>query len=134
MVASQSRITEWKRLTHNSFKNKRKALDRKAPISSPEHLDLDLLDELVRATLNLVAPNEVVIMREGTAALTLLCCRRVVTLRGDNSCFVAKRLIRSQFGMAAICRHAPRDLAPSVAYAGRRRNGDNTQRQAGWRR
>ena len=35
---------------------------------SPDHLDPDLLDERVRATLNLVAPNELVIMRETPAS------------------------------------------------------------------
>ena len=48
-----------------TLQEQRKALDRKVSNLSPEHLDLDLLDERVRATLNLVAPNEVVIMREG---------------------------------------------------------------------
>ncbi len=41
----------------------RKALDLKVSNLRPDHLDPDLLDERVRATLNLVAPNEVVIMR-----------------------------------------------------------------------
>ena len=40
------------------------ALDRKVADLSPGHLDPDLLDERVRATLNLVAPNELVIMRD----------------------------------------------------------------------
>jgi cell division protein FtsB len=48
-----------------TLQEQRAALDRKVSNLSPEHLDLDLLDERVRATLNLVAPNEVVIMREG---------------------------------------------------------------------
>jgi cell division protein FtsB len=42
----------------------RKALARRVSDLRPEHLDPDLLDERVRATLNVVAPNELVIMRE----------------------------------------------------------------------
>ena len=45
----------------------RKTLERKVYGLSPEHLDRDLLDERVRASLNLVAPNEVVIMRQPPA-------------------------------------------------------------------
>jgi cell division protein FtsB len=41
----------------------RQALDRKVANLRPDHLDPDLLDERVRATLNLVGPNEIVIMR-----------------------------------------------------------------------
>jgi cell division protein FtsB len=44
-----------------------RALERKVSELSPEHLDPDLLDERVRATLNLAAPNEVVIMRDSAA-------------------------------------------------------------------
>jgi cell division protein FtsB len=41
----------------------RAALDLKVSDLKPEHIDPDLLDEQVRATLNLVAPNEIVIMQ-----------------------------------------------------------------------
>jgi cell division protein FtsB len=41
----------------------RAALDLKVSNLKPEHIDPDLLDEQVRATLNLVAPNEIVIMQ-----------------------------------------------------------------------
>lgn len=41
----------------------RKALDLKVTNLTPDHLDPDLLDERVRETLNLAAPNEIVIMR-----------------------------------------------------------------------
>ena len=41
----------------------RKALDLKVSDLKPNHLDPDLLDERVRATLNLVAPDEIVIMQ-----------------------------------------------------------------------
>ncbi|MGH7045250.1 MAG: FtsB family cell division protein [Stellaceae bacterium] len=41
----------------------RKALELRVSELSPDHLDPDLLDERVRETLNLVAPNEIVIMK-----------------------------------------------------------------------
>ena len=41
----------------------RAALDLKVSELKPNHLDPDLLDERVRATLNLVAPDEIVIMQ-----------------------------------------------------------------------
>lgn len=44
----------------------RAALDLKVSDLRPEHVDPDLLDEQVRATLNLVAPNEIVIMQPAT--------------------------------------------------------------------
>jgi cell division protein FtsB len=46
-----------------TLQTERKVLTRKVADLSPEHLDRDLLDERVRASLNLVAPNEIVIMR-----------------------------------------------------------------------
>jgi cell division protein FtsB len=74
VVIGERGLLAWWRLNHQlqsedahlqTLQEERKALDRKVFNLSPEHLDLDLLDERVRATLNLVAPNEVVIMREG---------------------------------------------------------------------
>jgi cell division protein FtsB len=41
----------------------REALDHKVANLRPDHVDPDLLDERVRATLNLVGPNEIVIMK-----------------------------------------------------------------------
>lgn len=41
-------------------------LDRRAGLLRPDHLDRDMLDERVRATLNLAAPDEIVIMGGGT--------------------------------------------------------------------
>jgi cell division protein FtsB len=41
----------------------RAALDLKVSNLRPEHVDPDLLDERIRATLNLVSPDEIVIMR-----------------------------------------------------------------------
>jgi len=45
----------------------REALDQKVSNLKPDHLDPDLLDERVRATLNLVGPGEAVIMQPETA-------------------------------------------------------------------
>jgi cell division protein FtsB len=41
----------------------RAALDLKVSNSRPDHVDPDLLDERIRATLNLVAPDDIVIMQ-----------------------------------------------------------------------
>ena len=41
----------------------RAALDLKVSNLRPEHVDPDLLDERIRATLNLVSPDDVVIMQ-----------------------------------------------------------------------
>jgi cell division protein FtsB len=66
-------LEAWQRLTQQlqaedarlaALQAERKTLERKVADLSPDHLDPDLLDERVRATLNLVAPNEVVIMRD----------------------------------------------------------------------
>ena len=43
----------------------RAALDLKVSNLKPEHIDPDLLDEQVRAVLNLAAPDEIVIMQPG---------------------------------------------------------------------
>jgi cell division protein FtsB len=51
-----------------ALQTEHKTLERKVYGLSPEHLDRDLLDERVRASLNLVAPNEIVIMRQPPAA------------------------------------------------------------------
>jgi cell division protein FtsB len=62
----------WTRLTQQiraenarleALRAERAALKLKVSDLSPGHIDPDLLDERVRATLNLVAPNELVIMR-----------------------------------------------------------------------
>jgi cell division protein FtsB len=66
-------LEAWQRLTAQlqaedarlaALQAERKTLDRKVADLSPDHLDPDLLDERVRATLNLAAPNELVIMRD----------------------------------------------------------------------
>jgi cell division protein FtsB len=45
----------------------REALDLKVSNLKPDHLDPDLLDERVRATLNFVASGETVIMQPATS-------------------------------------------------------------------
>ena len=44
----------------------RAALELRVSNLRPEHVDPDLLDERIRATLNLVAPDDIVIMRPNT--------------------------------------------------------------------
>jgi cell division protein FtsB len=46
-----------------AVRRQRQALDLKVSSLRPDHVDPDLLDEQVRATLNLVAPDEIVIMQ-----------------------------------------------------------------------
>src|ERR1700724_2624630 len=45
----------------------RAALDLRVSNLRPEHVDPDLLDERIRATLNLVSPDDVVIMQPAAA-------------------------------------------------------------------
>ena len=51
----------------DAVRAQRQALDLKVSNLKPDHLDPDLLDERVRATLNLVAPGETVIMQPATS-------------------------------------------------------------------
>jgi cell division protein FtsB len=45
----------------------RAELELKVSNLRPEHIDPDLLDERIRATLNLVAPDDIVLMRSPTS-------------------------------------------------------------------
>jgi cell division protein FtsB len=45
----------------------RAALDLKVSDLRPEHIDPDLLDERIRATLSLVSPDDIVVMRPTTS-------------------------------------------------------------------
>src|ERR1700741_2610747 len=45
----------------------RAALDLKGSNLRPEHIDPDLLDERIRATLSLVSPDDIVVMRPTTS-------------------------------------------------------------------
>jgi cell division protein FtsB len=73
LVIGERGLQAWQRLVRQlqaedarlaALQVEHNALDRKVADLSPGHLDPDLLDERVRAALNLVAPNELVIMRD----------------------------------------------------------------------
>jgi len=72
LVEGDRGLWAWFRLNHEvhdaksnlaAIQAERAALDRRVGNMRPEHLDPDLLDEQVRATLDVAAPNEIVIMR-----------------------------------------------------------------------
>jgi cell division protein FtsB len=76
LVAGERGFEAWIRLSRelkiertnlDQLRAERTALDLKVAELRPDHLDRDLLDERVRAVLNLVAPGEVVIMRPHAA-------------------------------------------------------------------
>ena len=50
----------------DAVRAQRAALEMRVSNLRPEHVDPDLLDERIRATLNLVAPDDIVIMRPNT--------------------------------------------------------------------
>ena len=50
-----------------AVRNQRTALDLTVSNLRPEHIDPDLLDERIRATLNLVSPDDIVIMQPTAA-------------------------------------------------------------------
>jgi cell division protein FtsB len=52
--------------TLDEVEAERQPLARRVALLRPDHLDRDLLDERARATLNLVAPNEIVIFNAPT--------------------------------------------------------------------
>jgi cell division protein FtsB len=47
----------------DAVRAQRAALDLKVSNLRPEHIDPDLLDERIRATLNLVSPDDIVVMQ-----------------------------------------------------------------------
>jgi cell division protein FtsB len=72
LVEGDRGFIAWTRLTRqmraedarlDALRAKRAALKLKVSDLTPSHLDPDLLDERVRGTLNLVGPNERVIMK-----------------------------------------------------------------------
>jgi cell division protein FtsB len=74
LVQGERGLLAWLRLTQEikaaqtklgQLDGERARLDRRASLLRPEHLDRDMLDEQARATLNLVGPNEIVILRNG---------------------------------------------------------------------
>ena len=77
LVIGDRGFIAWRRLTEQiqtadaqlaTLRAQREALRQKVADLSPDHLDPDLLDERVRASLDLVAPNELVIMHDTPAA------------------------------------------------------------------
>jgi cell division protein FtsB len=76
LVEGDRGLISWLRLTQEirtengkleAVRAQRQTLDLKVSNLKPDHLDPDLLDERVRATLNFVAPNETVIMQPATS-------------------------------------------------------------------
>ncbi|HZU87628.1 MAG TPA: septum formation initiator family protein [Stellaceae bacterium] len=72
LVAGDRGLLAWMRLSRQlaaeqttlaQERAERVALDLKVANLRPEHIDPDLLDERARAVLNLVAPDEIVVMR-----------------------------------------------------------------------
>jgi cell division protein FtsB len=77
LVEGDRGFLAWTRLTRqiraadarlDALRAERAALKLKVSDLTPNHLDPDLLDERVRATLNLVGPNERVIMKPAANA------------------------------------------------------------------
>ncbi len=77
MVEGDRGFMAWLRLTREiraatatleSLRAQRAALDLNVSNIRPDHLDPDLLDERVRATLNLVSPDDIVIMQRPATA------------------------------------------------------------------
>ena len=71
LVEGERGLISWLRLSQEvtlaktrltQLDGEREALDRRVSLMRPEHLDRDMLDERARATLNLVAPHEIVIL------------------------------------------------------------------------
>jgi cell division protein FtsB len=76
LIEGDRGLLAWLRLTREiraekanleAVHEQREALDLKVSNLKPDHLDPDLLDERVRATLNLVAPDETVLMQPATS-------------------------------------------------------------------
>jgi cell division protein FtsB len=76
LVEGERGFNAWLRLNRDlraatanleAVRAQRAAIELKVSNLRPEHVDPDLLDERIRATLNLVSPDEIVIMRPTTA-------------------------------------------------------------------
>lgn len=71
LVQGERGLLSWLRLTQEvklaktrlaDLDGEREALDRRVSLLRPDRLDRDMLDEQARATLNLAAPHEIVIL------------------------------------------------------------------------
>jgi cell division protein FtsB len=76
LVEGERGFKAWLRLTGEirtaaasleAVRAQRAALEIKVSSLRPEHVDPDLLDERIRATLNLVSPDDIVLMQPTTA-------------------------------------------------------------------
>ena len=76
LIVGEHGLIQWLSLTREiraenanleAARGQRQTLDLKVSNLRPDHVDPDLLDERVRETLNLVAPNEIVVMRSTPA-------------------------------------------------------------------
>jgi cell division protein FtsB len=72
LVEGERGLIAWLRLTQElkqaqataaATRLERDALDHRVGLLRPDHLDRDMMDERARETLNLAAPNEIVILR-----------------------------------------------------------------------
>ena len=72
LVQGERGLLAWLRLTQEvklataqlaELDSQRAALEGRVSLMRPEHLDRDMLDERVRATLNLAGPHEIIILR-----------------------------------------------------------------------
>jgi cell division protein FtsB len=75
LVGGDRGLNAWLRLNRelrtatanlDAVRTQRAALDLTVSNLRPEHVDPDLLDERIRATLNLVSPDDIVIMQAPT--------------------------------------------------------------------
>src|ERR1700687_5216113 len=75
LVQGERGLLSWLRLTQEiklaktqlaQLDGERAGLEGRVSLMRPEHLDRDMLDERARATLNLAAPHEIVILRGST--------------------------------------------------------------------
>jgi cell division protein FtsB len=75
LIVGEHGLIRWLSLTREmraenanleAVRGQRQVLDLRVSNLKPDHVDPDLLDEQVRATLNLVAPDEIVIMQPAT--------------------------------------------------------------------
>jgi cell division protein FtsB len=75
LIEGDHGLMAWLRLTREiraesanleTVRMQRHALDLKVSNLKPDHLDPDLLDERIRAVLNLITPDEIVIMEPAT--------------------------------------------------------------------
>jgi cell division protein FtsB len=76
LVEGDRGFKAWLRLNHEirtatanleAVRAQRAALELRVSNLRPEHVDPDLLDERIRATLNLVSPDDIVIMQPAAA-------------------------------------------------------------------